>query len=680
MARRCPKSSVWKYFVRADNNGATCNICFKFVKGATNTSNYHKHLETNHKLFLRKPTNNQLQDNGVTTLQNSLPVHSSSNSATACVDLTSEEPKTSDAASLASSTPSTPTSASSMRSSIQPKLRNVIENQLSFAGKKYFCMRITVSSTIHLLHFPCNNLHLPVFFLFTAGGSSDTAINNLLVYLVTKERLPYRFVESQGLRKLLKKLAPRYHAVDKKTFTQLVDHKYSQYSSQIKAKLACAENLALTFDFWLDSLNTQSYLGVTAHFIDRKEFESITIGVTETNDRHTAENISSWLLELLAKWNINIENIAVVVTDNASNVSSAAKNVFGSDRHLGCFAHILNLIVTKSVEKCTVANEIIKKVKSIVNHFKHSVNDMDKLKKASDLKLIQSVETRWNSTYYMLDRFIKLKDVVSVILMQNKDGPEMLSARELHALSEILIVLKPFEVATKIVSGEKYLTGSKIIPIIQIIRNKLQSLQLSSPSAISLKNKIKFEFECRSFSIEKNVSLTVATLLDPRYKQLHCKNDETLEAAKTLIRNELNFHDTILNCSIESSGVNNLQNPEDLPDDENDFWGVHEDMASRNSKNDSYNSSHQFETYLKEGVINIKKCPIEYWQCKDSINNALSKLALKYLSIIATSVPSERLFSATGQIITVKRNRLDPKHVQNLLFLYSLDDKYWDTL
>jgi len=64
------------------------------------------------------------------------------------------------------------------------------------------------------------------------------------------------------------------------------------------------------------------------------------------------------------------------------------------------------------------------------------------------------------------------------------------------------------------------------------------------------------------------------------------------------------------------------------------------------------------------------KCDVlTYWNEHKLVLAPLSNIAFKYLIIPATSVPSERIFSKAGQILSARRNRLLPKNLDTLVFL-----------
>lgn len=67
--------------------------------------------------------------------------------------------------------------------------------------------------------------------------------------------------------------------------------------------------------------------------------------------------------------------------------------------------------------------------------------------------------------------------------------------------------------------------------------------------------------------------------------------------------------------------------------------------------------------------LNIQDDPILFWKNNKQMLGALSEVALKYSCIPATSVPSERVFSKAGQIVSARRNRLLPDNVDKLIFL-----------
>jgi len=84
---------------------------------------------------------------------------------------------------------------------------------------------------------------------------------------------------------------------------------------------------------------------------------------------------------------------------------------------------------------------------------------------------------------------------------------------------------------------------------------------------------------------------------------------------------------------------------------------------NNNSRND------ELKTYLMEAQEKIDVA--EYWRSKKEkgLYPILTKIAQKYISVPATSVPSEQLFSHVGEIITDRRNRLAPDFVTKLVFL-----------
>ena len=62
--------------------------------------------------------------------------------------------------------------------------------------------------------------------------------------------------------------------------------------------------------------------------------------------------------------------------------------------------------------------------------------------------------------------------------------------------------------------------------------------------------------------------------------------------------------------------------------------------------------------------------PLQWWKVRSANYKYLSKLAKKILCHTATSVPSERIFSTAGNVVSQKRSCLSPKNINCLVFLY----------
>ncbi|XP_018396282.1 PREDICTED: zinc finger BED domain-containing protein 1-like [Cyphomyrmex costatus] len=343
--------------------------------------------------------------------------------------------------------------------------------------------------------------------------------------MIVKDNMPLNSTDKPGLKYFMKTAIPLYNIPGRNKITSLIDVKYDYLSGVTKEKLRTALSITLTTDVWTETMNTIGYLGLTVHFPSDGKISSITIGVVELDERHTATYLGEMLLTTCTEWNIQLSKVSAVVTDNAANICRAVYDVFGKEKQLSCFAHTLNLVPNIVLEESSNVKGLIYKVKNIVTFFKQSVVAADELRKAQStnvpLKLLQDVSTRWNSTFYMLEKFLILIESVSSSLIKLPKSPEMLTAFEVATLSEIMKILKPFELISKEVCGQKYVTCSKVIPMVNALLHELETLNPESDLGKNLKMKLINELQKRFHNIEFNPILSIATILDPRFKRLH---------------------------------------------------------------------------------------------------------------------------------------------------------------
>jgi hAT family C-terminal dimerisation region len=514
--------------------------------------------------------------------------------------------------------------------------------------------------------------------LFTEGGQRDVEISYALQYFIVADNMPFNVVNNRGFRRLVKTLAPLYKLPARSTITGQIKSTAEALAAVQRIELSNADHLTITSDLWTDTMNSRNFLGTTVHYIKGVEFKTVKLGVIRMFESHTADNISCQFRKLLSDWDVNIDNVAACVTDNAANILKAVSDTFGDEKQLSCFAHNLNLVMESSA-KCVAP--IIDKVKAVVTFTKQSTDIRGRLTKLQNErgerthKLKDHVATRWNSEFTMIERFIELAPDLILVLYNFRNAPPMPTPQELDACKELTQLMRPLNEATTEMSGESYVTISAVIPIFSCMHTYISKINVVTEPGKKLKVTLLQELEFRFAGLEAKGIYAKATVLDPRYKRLHFKRVICAAKAVASITKEA----AALNadyCEIDPE-------PESAPcrqDESSSLWASHDAIYNQWDKrvdpsNVSQAVSDELHMYLSSPLEDRKSNPLIFWNTNKFRFPYIYKLAQKYLSIIATSVPAERLFSNAGDIMTPERNQLSDENLNNLIFLHGVPEE-----
>ncbi|XP_015123501.1 zinc finger BED domain-containing protein 4 isoform X2 [Diachasma alloeum] len=499
---------------------------------------------------------------------------------------------------------------------------------------------------------------------FAKGGAKADQITNALIYMITKDKEPLNIVNKKGFQNLMKVIAPHYTLPSRKTVTKLVTSRYTKMKESYSSNLQKAVSYTLTCDNWTDC-TFQSYLGVSIHYLSEDlQMKNGILGVFPLDKNHTAVYLKDSLTSVITDFGLDKSKIMAITSDGASNIRAATESLVGTERQIWCFAHFISHMVPKILNEMTeltkmidIAREIIKIIRSVV-----ACDELKKLQVAdgktegTTLKFLLDVPTRWNSEFYMLERFLQLEEYIPGIMRKCRKTkfPDLLTCDQLEVLSEIVDLMRPVEMVIREISGSEYATASVIIPIISCLKKTLMAMEPGKDAAINFKTKLIDKINEQFAGIEKHKILAVSTILDPRFKRLHFENVCYAANACPHIDRE-----------IKSLGVKVIEERKLIQQKHADpcrmsLWKAHDDLVAKavDENADDETLVSELRQYLKKTPIPRHEDPFKYWKSLQHSFPTLYELAIRYVSIISTSVPSERIFSEAGHTKTLDRNRL----------------------
>lgn len=510
-------------------------------------------------------------------------------------------------------------------------------------------------------------------------------ITDRIATMVALDLRPMYMVKCEGFRNLLGYLEPAYKVPSRQHITSLIHRKHDAAKKLLCTTLKEASSVALSTDIWT-SMATEAYITVTAHYISTNwELFSFVLETKSFPERHSGKAISEKLIEIAENFALS-RKVSTVVHDQAANMELSLE-ILNSDmgwETLHCSAHCLQLCLKAGLSSNAI-DRLIGAARKLVGHFNRSVVASEELKKRevqmniAEKKLVQDCATRWNSTFYMLQRLLELRWPVTAVLSDErvtKRSDRHLDLTSEHwALAEELVrILHPFEVATTFFSYEENTSLSCVLPILHGLVDSLQQQpnpsETVSPSVRQFKQKVAGEIKQRWDLDSPNLSSpwVLALAVDPRFRQLKFLDEEQVDSVKSELERQMeNSVDSL--PSADSTDPSANEPPEKRQKVEKEtaldlLLGTDTTQVST-----KLSAREEVEQYFSERPISRRDHPLTWWKANEQRFHRLAKVAQEILAIPATSTPSERIFSVAGLTVTKLRSCLKPSNVDALVFL-----------
>ncbi|XP_057691298.1 E3 SUMO-protein ligase ZBED1-like [Corythoichthys intestinalis] len=400
------------------------------------------------------------------------------------------------------------------------------------------------------------------------------------------------------------------------------------------------------------------------------------------------ENIAAALKEAVASWNLDEEHLVCITSDNAANIVRAAS--LNKWTRLQCFGHRLHLAVENAVKKSDKIDRALSICKKLVGHFSHSwkaraaLEDAQKELNLPSHSLITECQTRWGSRQMMISRILEQQRALAQVLSKDKKTRHLIPTwQDIDVLESVSKSLDPLLDFTDALSGEDYISISCLKPVLHLFNTQLLQGQDEETDLTKKLKKEMLDYINEKYEDKATQELLdIASCLDPRFKMDFIDADKKPQVKARVTTELMECHaqtsSALFSAASSSSTEENptVANPPQEKKSKKSFGGFFQSIQSKAGAAGTSSSltlresvEAEFNNYLLTPCIDKDQDALAWWKIYQINFPRLSKLACKYLCIPATSSPSERLFSASGNIVTCQRSCLKPEMVDKLVFL-----------
>ncbi|CAK8541604.1 unnamed protein product [Lathyrus sativus] len=540
--------------------------------------------------------------------------------------------------------------------------------------------RSVSSSTENVEGNICTSPSTPMF--------DQEAIQNVVVKMFIDMDIPFERVDHAGFHNFMSVVLPRFKVPSSIELVHDILRLWGTEKTRLKKFLSQnCQRVCLTIDMWTSSENF-CYMCLTAHFIDNDwKMNKKVLNFSQVIS-HSQAVMAKIVEHCLNEWGINyllsLTNDSVSLNDDETPdlkdklVTRDSLVLNGDYIHMHCCAYFLNLIVKESLKE---VDDSIVRIRAAVWYIRSSPSRFSRFKACIEQQNIEykgffcpNFETRWDSTYLMLDDALKHQKTFEKLEMKDlkyvdelKKGKGVPTNEDWEIVRSILPFLKLFYDATLRISSSSCVTSNMYMFEVLGIGIAIKQMCNSEDVRISLmaknmrKKYDKFWGNPRSL----NMLLLTALVLDPRHKVKFVswcadKNYNGGEATYLIdkLRSCLNSLFEEYNGGLEVSHTNSKEGGYNDPYGFNKFY-----QSSEFNKSESELSKYLDEALESCGDLDV----LNWWKLNSSRFPIIANIARDVLAIPVSTVTSEFAFSLGGRVLDPYRSSLPPITMEALI-------------
>ncbi|XP_061089045.1 uncharacterized protein LOC133122842 isoform X1 [Conger conger] len=532
--------------------------------------------------------------------------------------------------------------------------------------------------------------------------SKQTSIDKAVMKYVVQGLQPFSLVEQEPFIEFVRELQPNSSIISRPTLCSMIDIAAKEMKKRVTEAMRGVDHVATTTDCW--SIRRQSFIGVTAHWIDPESLNrcSAALASKQLRGSNTFDELASALNDIHSEFEIQ-GKIVGTTTDNGSNFfkefqvlgeNENGQSVGGCDvglpgnednyeeneevefidvtallneddgshyqlpKHHRCACHLLNLVSTVDATKAT-SSEAYKKLYQLTfgkcyrlwNKCGRSTLAAETIQDACSLQLLHPNARRWNSLFLAVERLLRIVTAkggaTGRSICTDLQVP-MFNRTELVFLMEYATAMSPVAQAVNILLADTNTHMGWLLPTINQLIVKLDGIKLSLKYCQPLVDALKLGIENRFSHMLRNPELIAASILLPKFKMEWTKDKATIQMGIEYIKEHIEER------SLQQGEANKSDQVEDK-------------YSSSLKSFHTQEHSKQLEGYLASSADNVsllRSFP------------AVCTLFEKLNTPLHSSATSERLFSIAGLVSSPRRTSPDSHNFENQLLL-KLNHKFF---